>query len=124
MKKNITVIIPTFNSEKTIERALKSVFSQNGLGTIFFFQVLICDDCSSDKTVEICKRFPVEILWTKKNSGGPNKGRNLGIKHATGDFIAFLDHDDEWTPNKTIDQIYQIRKGNDFVYSSCIKRVE
>jgi len=118
--KKITVIIPTFNSGKTIARAIESVLNQTYMAE---YEILICDDASTDDTLEICARYPVKILASDTNSGGPNKGRNSGIKNATGQFIAFLDHDDEWLSGKINDQMKYLEHG-DFVYSSHITKQE
>jgi glycosyltransferase involved in cell wall biosynthesis len=96
----ISVIITTYNSEKTIERALNSVFNQKGIDELFKLQVIAVDDCSTDDTVSIVQSFPVEFYSTQKNSRGPNKGRNIGLCHALGEAICIMDHDDEWLPNR------------------------
>ena len=57
---------------------------------------------ASDKTTEILKDKNISYLTTEKNSGGPNKGRNIALKHSSGDFICIADHDDIWFPNKVI----------------------
>lgn len=101
----ITVIVCTYNSENTINRALVSVFSQVGLHVEFELQVIVVDDCSQDNTLEVLKQFPVEVYKNERNSGGPNKGRNLALKCAKGDYITFIDHDDEWLPDKVKSQI-------------------
>lgn len=120
----ISVIIPTYNSERTIERAINSVLNQAGIGNIFEVEILICDDYSTDRTIDICSRYPVKIFSNSIHSGGPNKGRNRGIREAYGDLIAFLDHDDEWLPNKLISQLKEIEQGAELVYSGYINRKE
>jgi glycosyltransferase involved in cell wall biosynthesis len=109
--KKVSLIIPTFNGEKTIERAIVSVLNQKG---DFEIEILICDDCSTDNTIEIAKKYGCKIFQNEINSGGPNKGRNAGIKHSTGDYIAFLDQDDEWLEEKLE---LQLRVDADVVYS-------
>jgi glycosyltransferase involved in cell wall biosynthesis len=116
----ISVIIPTYNSEETIIRTLESVFSQEGLNEDFTFEILICDDGSTDRTLDICANYPVRILKNEMHSGGPNAGRNNGIRNASGDILAFLDHDDEWLPAKTRGQLSKILSGYEFVYSTYI----
>ena len=122
--KTISVIIPTYNSEKTIKRAIDSVLNQKGINELFKVELLICDDCSTDNTVEIASGYPCIIFHNIHNSGGPNWGRNKGIKEAKGDYIAFLDHDDEWLPDKLLNQLNEINKGYEFIYSRCIKQME
>jgi len=97
---DVTVIICTYNSSKTITRALDSVFGQKGLYEKFQLQVIVVDDCSKDNTVDILGNYAVKVFQNQTNSGGPNKGRNLALKHAKGEYITFIDHDDEWLPNK------------------------
>jgi glycosyltransferase involved in cell wall biosynthesis len=120
----ISVIIPTYNSQRTIERAINSVLNQKGINELFKIELIICDDCSTDKTREIVSKYPCKIFKNSYNSGGPNWGRNKGIKEATGDYIAFLDHDDEWLPNKIKYQIEVIEKYNqDFAFSANVGQI-
>jgi glycosyltransferase involved in cell wall biosynthesis len=99
MTPKISVIIPVFNNDDTIERALLSVKSQ----TCPIHEVLICDDGSVDRTLEICqsfsKKLPLKIIPSAQQTGAA-AARNRGIVKASGDLIAFLDADDEWRPQK------------------------
>lgn len=115
----VSVIIPTHNSEATLERALKSVRNQTADCGI---EILLCDDHSKDLLwlLGIADKYNCQLLLVKEGTGGPNYGRNLGIKVATGDYIAFLDHDDQWLPWKLKEQIKQIENGAEFVYSPSI----
>jgi glycosyltransferase involved in cell wall biosynthesis len=122
--RKISVIIPTYNSEKTIERAIESVLLQEGIDELFEVEILICDDHSTDSTLIICKDYPCKIFRSDHNTGGPNWGRNTGIESATGDYIAFLDHDDAWLPDKIIKQLKAIENGAELVYSPCLKKLE
>lgn len=92
---NISVIIPTYNRYEVLKRALASVYAQIHKPK----EVIIIDDGSTDKTSQILKLFPDAIYIYQKNSG-VSSARNLGIKKAKYDWIAFLDSDDEWHPNK------------------------
>jgi glycosyltransferase involved in cell wall biosynthesis len=98
--KKISVIITTYNSENTIKRALNSVLNQNGLNKKFSLEIIVIDDCSTDSTTKILKNKNIDFISTNKNSGGPNKGRNIGLKKATGEYICIMDHDDEWAIDK------------------------
>jgi glycosyltransferase involved in cell wall biosynthesis len=98
--KKVSVILTTYNSAKTIQRAIDSVLSQNGIGCEFNVEMLIVDDCSNDLTLKIIEKNNLEYYSTGQNSGGPNKGRNIGLHKATGDYICIMDHDDEWLPDK------------------------
>lgn len=102
----VSVIITTFNSGKSIAKALNSVYGQEGIGKEFDLEVILIDDCSNDDTLEIVKKFDIDYLHINSiNSGGPNKGRNTGLKVATGDYICFIDHDDTWDSNKVLLQL-------------------
>ena len=110
----VSVIIPMYNSEKTIERALKSVFQQ----TYQNYEIIIIDDGSIDKSAEIVNRIQKENpkiniqLITQKNAGVAS-ARNSGMKNSQGDYIAFLDSDDEWVPEKLEKQIKVFQENPD-----------
>ncbi len=84
----ISIVIPTYNSDKLIANLLDSVFKSN----VKNFEVIIVDDCSTDDTVEIVKNYPLKLVELRENSG-PAKARNIGVKKARGDIIFFLDSD-------------------------------
>jgi len=122
----ISVIIPTFNGERTILRAIDSVLNQKGYRDHFDLELMVYDDCSIDKTVELIKSRMVicggQLHVSNKNSGGPNAGRNWGIKNALGNYFAFLDQDDEWLLNKLELQLKEIKNGAELVYSSFVRK--
>ncbi|NLB35451.1 MAG: glycosyltransferase [Elusimicrobia bacterium] len=92
-----SVIIPVYNREKYISKALDSVLSQ----TMEDFECIIVDDGSEDSTCEVLKKYRdkrIKIL-SQKNSG-PSAARNRGISEASGRFISFLDSDDWWKKDK------------------------
>ncbi len=98
----ISVIIPMFNSEDTIERCLISVFNQSFIGDI---EVIIINDGSIDSCSEvvskyICQNNHFNIILINQENGGVSNARNTGLKLANGEYIAFLDSDDEWLPEK------------------------
>jgi glycosyltransferase involved in cell wall biosynthesis len=103
--KKITVILTTYNSANTIQRALDSLFMQDGLNKDFLLEILIIDDCSTDETRNILEMNKINFHLTKSNSGGPNIGRNIGLEKATGDYICIMDHDDAWLPDKIKSQL-------------------
>lgn len=97
----ITVIITAYNAQETLARLIDSIVKQEGINQYFSLQILAIDDCSTDSTASIIQSYPeVTYLKTEKNSGGPNKGRNIGLKLAVGDYICIVDHDDEWLAHK------------------------
>lgn len=116
----ISVIIPTYNGEKTIQRAIQSVLNQEGN---YQFEILVCDDLSDDNTCTIAQNLGAKVLKNKNHTGGPNKGRNNGIKNSIGQYIAFLDQDDEWLSNKILIQMKEIENGADLVSSRSIKKL-
>jgi len=98
----ISVILCTYNSEKTLQRALDSVVAQEGINKDFEVELIVVDDCSTDRTREILGKNNIDFVALPENSGGPNKGRNIGLEKATGDFICIMDHDDEWLSDRLI----------------------
>ncbi|MDO5104874.1 glycosyltransferase family 2 protein [Capnocytophaga sp.] len=98
---SFSVVIPCYNSEKTIETCVRSVFSQHYLPK----EIIVIDDGSHDKSLSILKNLqqecPKSVLFlviTQENSG-PSTARNNGVKKASSEWIAFLDSDDFWTDN-------------------------
>lgn len=98
--KKISIILTTFNCENQLQDVLDSIKNQEGVNTLFQLELLVVDDCSSDSTRKILKENNIEFYTTNKNSGGPNKGRNIALKKTTGDYLCIADHDDIWLPNK------------------------
>lgn len=99
----VSVIIPTYNRANLLGRAVHSVLNQ----TFKDFELIIVDDYSTDNTEEIAGSWHdkrIRFIRHKENKGGP-AARNTGIKNAQGDFIAFLDSDNEWLPQKLEKQI-------------------
>ncbi len=89
----ISVIVPMYNAEKYLRTCVDSILNQ----TFTDFELILVDDCSTDKTLEIAKSFSdprIKILQTEKNSGGPGVPRNMGIDAARGEFLYFMDNDD------------------------------
>lgn len=95
----ISVIIPVFNREVELQRALESVFNQSYKD----FEVIVVDDGSSDNSVSVAQKFDVKLI--KQQNLGVSAARNSAIKISQGDYIAFLDSDDEWLPHKLEKQI-------------------
>jgi glycosyltransferase involved in cell wall biosynthesis len=86
------------------------MLNQKGIGDQFELELIIVDDCSTDRTHEIINELGMEYLCTGINSGGPNKGRNIGLGKATGDYICIADHDDEWNEDKIITLLPYLEK--------------
>jgi glycosyltransferase involved in cell wall biosynthesis len=101
----VSVIMPTYNRGHLISRAIESVLGQ----TYENIELIIVDDGSTDNTPKIVEKYleeqrNIRYFYQKKNRGG-NVVRNIGLKEARGQFIAFLDSDDEWLETKTAKQL-------------------
>jgi len=115
----VSVIIPTYNRAIKLKHCLESLVSQ----TFIDFEVIVCDDGSTDDTKGIIQEFSTKlnlIYDYDANFGGPAKPRNRGLKLAKGQFIAFLDSDDWWYPNK-LEVCLEHLKGYDLVYHKLEK---
>jgi glycosyltransferase involved in cell wall biosynthesis len=101
----ISVIIPAYNGENTLEACVDSIFANQ----FFSLECLLVDDGSTDSTLELCKRlairYPSVKVFTKQNSG-PADARNLGLENATGTFITFVDADDT-IPSNALRRMYE-----------------
>lgn len=101
----VSVVLPTYNSLQTVPATIRSVFNQHGAGREFEIELIVVDDGSTDGTVSFLRGMGITCLSTGRNSGGPNKGRNMALREATGDYICFIDHDDIWHPDKILTQL-------------------
>ncbi|HEY8351171.1 MAG TPA: glycosyltransferase family 2 protein [Sphingomonadales bacterium] len=120
----VSVVIPVFNAARTIERALASVFRQ----TFTDYEVILVDDGSSDGSVarieEVldaageARRARCRVIRLPQNQGAA-AARNAGIKAAQGEFVAFLDADDEWLEDKLARQIAAFDAAGDAVVGGC-----
>lgn len=105
MDETISVIIPLYNKENEIKRAIDSVLSQ----TYQDFEIIVVDDHSSDSSLKIVRNYcDPRIIVVEQEHHGVSYTRNHGVDLAIGDYIAFLDADDEWIPNhlETIKRLY------------------
>ncbi|HEY9670899.1 MAG TPA: glycosyltransferase [Waterburya sp.] len=119
----ISVVIPTYNAERTILDTVASVQQQ----TFSDFEIIVIDDGSKDQTLERLntikdprlKVFPYE-------NGGVSVARNRGLAQATGEYISFLDHDDLWTPDKLELQLAALQENPEagVAYSWTYKMIE
>jgi glycosyltransferase involved in cell wall biosynthesis len=104
----ISVIIPMYNAENTIATCIYSVLNQTYKGKI---EIIIINDGSKDNSKKIVEEFininqsDFEIKLINKENGGVSSARNRGMVLAKGHYIAFLDSDDEWLPNKLEKQL-------------------
>jgi glycosyltransferase involved in cell wall biosynthesis len=104
MNYKISVIIPTYNRLPVLSRALESVYAQ----TYLPFEIIIIDDGSDDKTFQyiegLQKNSKIPLFYHYVDRRGVSYCRNQGVKQSKGNWIAFLDSDDEWLPNKLHEQ--------------------
>ena len=106
---HVSVIIPTYNRKHTLKRAIQSVYIQS----LPPFEIIVVDDGSNDGTKEWVKQKYPDIKYIYQKNSGVSSARNKGIKIARGDWIALLDSDDEWLPNKLNEQINKIKSNLD-----------
>ncbi len=104
-----TLIITSYNHAGLLKSCLDSVFQQRQ----FIDQVIVVDDCSTDDSLVVLQKLNENYAFTLKQTptnSGPSKARNMGIRLAAGDYIAFLDSDDYILPSKFEKQIQQMQK--------------
>ncbi len=110
----VSVIIPVYNSEKSLEKTIQSLLNQ----TLEDIELIFVNDGSTDNSLDILKQYNDKIIIIDQKNSGPGGARNAGIKKATGEYIGFLDSDD------TIDiamyeEMYQKAKEKDFDMVVC-----
>ena len=108
----ISVVIPTYNRYELLRRALSSVFAQ----TQRVDEIIVVDDGSTDDTAQITEDFP-SITYIYQENRGVSAARNTGIKKAKNEWIAFLDSDDEWHPQKIEEQTQFHSNNSDILMS-------
>ena len=114
-KNRFSIIIPNYNKEEYVRETLESIFNQ----TYKNFEVIVVDDGSTDKSIEIIKEFDIKLFHTnRKRAGG---ARNVGIDNATGDYIIFLDSDDYFTNNTVLERLNNLINGEDMIFLNYTK---
>ena len=116
MKELVSIIMPSYNSDQFIEETIKSIFAQ----TYENWELILVDDCSTDNSIAYIEPIVatdkrINFIKLVKNSG-PAIARNRAIKQAKGRYIAFLDSDDIWMPEKLSKQLTFMQK-NDIALS-------
>ncbi len=109
----ISVIVPTYNRPELLRRAISSVNNQ----TYSNIELIVVDDCSNEPTKDVVTEAPTHLIAKTqhirhKRNKGANAARNTGIKASTGEFIAFLDDDDEWEKTKLSRQVEAYNKSS------------
>jgi teichuronic acid biosynthesis glycosyltransferase TuaG len=100
----VTIVTPLYNAEKYIGETIESVINQ----TYKNWEMLIVDDYSTDDSRDIVNQYKdsrIQLIESKSNFGGPARPRNIGIENSQGEYIAFLDADDVWLPQKLEKQV-------------------
>lgn len=115
----VSIITPAYNAEQYLSITIESILSQ----TYQNWELLISNDCSTDNTKKIAESYAdkdnrIKVINAQRN-GGVSAARNIAMEHATGKYIAFVDSDDLWHPEKLEKQISFMKKNNyAFTYTS------
>ncbi|QDV75117.1 glycosyltransferase family 2 protein [Botrimarina mediterranea] len=110
----VIVIIPAYNAERTLARAIDSALAQ----TEPAWEVLVVNDGSRDATADVASRYPAPVRLIDKPNGGAASARNAGLDAARGELVAFLDADDYWEPDKLKRQCELFRRWPDLVLAA------
>lgn len=112
---SVSVIVPTFNRAQYLERAIQSVLRQKD----FIGEIIVIDDGSTDSTADIVKKLQIKdpIIYSYIENSGPAAARNLGVKLAKFQFVAFLDSDDHWQKEKISKQIILMQQNPSYKIS-------
>jgi len=121
VKYRISVVIPAYNIGKFVGRAIESVLAQ----TRGPDEIIVVDDGSTDETAAQIKKFGAKVKYIYQDNAGPGAARNTGIKAAGGEWVAFLDGDDEWLPDNLKLQTDLLNRNPDIFwsvgnYNSCL----
>ena len=97
----ISCIIPVFNGARYLRETLESIFNQ----TYHPLEIIVADDGSTDGTASVVASYGEQLVYLRQTQAGPAAARNLGLKAGRGEFIAFIDADDLWHPEKLARQM-------------------
>src|SRR2546425_10651809 len=113
----VSVVIPVYNGEQYLADAIQSVRDQ----TYQNVEVIVVDDGSTDESADVAKKFGEAIRYVHQSNGGVGKARNTGIAAARGAYLAFLDQDDLWLPDKLAVQVAYLDSHPEMgaVYCQC-----
>ncbi|RYJ37852.1 Glycosyl transferase [Flavobacterium anhuiense] len=123
----ISIIIPMFNSEKTIHKCMTSILEQTYDGIM---EVIVVNDGSTDKSKEIVEDFiinnksKISFNLINKSNEGVSSARNVGLMASSGGWIALLDSDDRWLPNKIENQIKILKENLNIDFLGCSRNNE
>lgn len=114
---SISVVIPTYNRGPKIAATLESVFAQ----TLAPLEIIVIDDGSTDGTADwIEAHYGDKIRVVRQANGGVARARNRGLNEARGEFIAYLDHDDRWLPQKLEQQLAALHNNSQAGVAYCL----
>jgi len=112
---SVSVIIPAYNAEAFLARAIRSVEGQSFRD----YELIVVDDGSTDGTADVARGFN-SVRYVRGSHQGEAGARNLGLEEATGELVAFVDADDEWLPEKLARQVVFMEElGSSFSYTDC-----
>lgn len=114
----VSCIVPVFNGERYLREALDSILAQSHQG----LDVLVVDDGSTDGSAAVAQSYGDRIRYLHQANAGPAAARNLGLEAARGEFVAFLDADDRWHPEKLALQLARFEARPELDY--CVTHVQ
>lgn len=116
----VSVIVPSYNAEDTIEKTVRSILEQSHQN----LEVFVIDDASKDRTPIILDKFADSrlVVVKKSNNEGVSCARNSGLRMCNGDYIAFCDADDIWKPKKIEKQLEVLRLTNEKMCHTWVER--
>ena len=114
MSITVSAVIPAYNAGKYVGRAIESVLAQTHKAD----EIIVVNDGSSDDTAEVVERFGGAVRFIRQENAGASVARNTGIEAATSEWIAFLDADDEWLPNKLKLQTEHLERNPKLVWTT------
>lgn len=114
----ISVVIPTYNHAKYLPRAIASVRAQNFAP----LEIIVVNDGSTDETASLVPALSAQgpLCWIDQKNAGRAAARNRGIQESKGDWVAFLDADDYWLPDKLRTQFQELQAADDFSYCGTL----
>ena len=118
---SISVVMPAYNATQYIERTILSLQQQ----TYKSWELVVVDDCSTDETCSLVSRIAeddhrIRLVRLEKNFGDPAGPRNVGVREAQYDLVAFLDSDDIWHPQKLEKQVELVESSDEFFACSSM----
>lgn len=122
----VSIVVPMYNAEKTIENTINSIFCQSYSN----YEVIVVNDGSTDNSLQVLNKLlnkeerSQNFIIIDQNNNGVSVARNLGIKASCGEFIAFLDSDDEWLSNKLERQINILLDNPNIDFLGCNRNEE